>query len=128
MCIAPHQQGLFHHLYVPYEAVFILSNFLFLFLQANDYVGLVIFCIFFGMSYGMVGALQFEVLMAIVGTEKFSSAIGLVLLIEAIAVLVGPPGAGQCMEEMNMNVSLLTFNSLTHLFIFIHRTHNFHNV
>lgn len=47
------------------------------------------------MSYGMVGALQFEVLMSIVGTEKFSSAIGLVLLVEAIAVLVGPPGAGQ---------------------------------
>lgn len=65
------------------------------FLQANNYSGLVVFCIFFGMSYGMVGALQFEVLMAIVGTEKFSSAIGLVLLVEAIAVLVGPPGAGQ---------------------------------
>lgn len=47
------------------------------------------------MSYGMVGALQFEVLMAIVGTERFSSAIGLVLLLEAVAVLVGPPGAGQ---------------------------------
>lgn len=55
-----------------------------------------VFCVFFGISYGMVGALQFEVLMAIVGTEKFSSAIGLVLLMEAIAVLVGPPGAGQC--------------------------------
>lgn len=50
----------------------------------------------------MVGALQFEVLMAIVGTEKFSSAIGLVLLIEAIAVLVGPPGAGQSMEGVNV--------------------------
>lgn len=56
------------------------------------------------MSYGMVGALQFEVLMAIVGTEKFSSAIGLVLLMEAIAVLVGPPGAGQSKEGMNVNV------------------------
>lgn len=63
--------------------------------QATTYTGLVPFCIFFGISYGMVGALQFEVLMAIVGTEKFSSAIGLVLLMEAIAVLVGPPGAGQ---------------------------------
>lgn len=62
--------------------------------QAKDYPSLVVFCIFFGVSYGMVGALQFEVLMAIVGTEKFSSAIGLVLLMEAIAVLVGPPGAG----------------------------------
>ncbi|KAM9745571.1 monocarboxylate transporter 4-like [Menidia menidia] len=66
--------------------------------QANDYASLVVFCIFFGISYGMVGALQFEVLMAIVGTEKFSSAIGLVLLMEAIAVLVGPPGAGRLLD------------------------------
>lgn len=65
-----------------------------MFLQAESYTGLVFFCIFFGLSYGMVGALQFEVLMTIVGTEKFSSAIGLVLLMEAMAVLVGPPGAG----------------------------------
>ncbi|KAM6963719.1 monocarboxylate transporter 4 [Tautogolabrus adspersus] len=69
--------------------------------QATDYTGLVIFCIFFGMSYGMVGALQFEVLMAIVGTEKFPSAIGLVLLMEAIAVLVGPPGAGRLLDATN---------------------------
>lgn len=67
--------------------------------QAKDYGSLVVFCIFFGLSYGMVGALQFEVLMAIVGTEKFSSAIGLVLLMEAIAVLVGPPGAGQSVQR-----------------------------
>nr|XP_057917696.1 monocarboxylate transporter 4 [Doryrhamphus excisus]XP_057917697.1 monocarboxylate transporter 4 [Doryrhamphus excisus] len=66
--------------------------------QANTYAGLVVFCIFFGISYGMVGALQFEVLMAIVGTEKFSSAIGLVLLMEAMAVLVGPPGAGRLLD------------------------------
>ncbi|XP_054891601.1 monocarboxylate transporter 4-like [Poeciliopsis prolifica] len=66
--------------------------------QSKDYVSLVIFCIFFGISYGMVGALQFEVLMAIVGTEKFSSAIGLVLLVEAIAVLVGPPSAGRLLD------------------------------
>ncbi|XP_071330933.1 monocarboxylate transporter 4-like [Trachinotus anak] len=66
--------------------------------QAKDYTSLVVFCIFFGISYGMVGALQFEVLMAIVGTEKFSSAIGLVLLMEAIAVLVGPPGAGRLLD------------------------------
>uniref|UniRef100_A0A8C6UC24 Solute carrier family 16 member 3 n=1 Tax=Neogobius melanostomus TaxID=47308 RepID=A0A8C6UC24_9GOBI len=67
--------------------------------QASDYPTLVVFCIFFGLSYGMVGALQFEVLMAIVGTEKFSSAIGLVLLMEAIAVLVGPPGAGKLLDR-----------------------------
>ncbi|XP_029014858.1 monocarboxylate transporter 4-like [Betta splendens] len=66
--------------------------------QAKDYTSLVVFCIFFGVSYGMVGALQFEVLMAIVGTARFSSAIGLVLLMEAIAVLVGPPGAGRLLD------------------------------
>ncbi|XP_028674227.1 monocarboxylate transporter 4-like [Erpetoichthys calabaricus] len=66
--------------------------------MATDYTGLVVFCIFFGISYGMVGALQFEVLMAIVGREKFSSAIGLVLLAEAIAVLVGPPSAGRLLD------------------------------
>ncbi|XP_030646287.1 monocarboxylate transporter 4-like isoform X2 [Chanos chanos] len=65
---------------------------------SKDYASLVVFCIFFGVSYGMVGALQFEVLMAVVGTEKFSSAIGLVLLVEAAAVLVGPPSAGRLLD------------------------------
>ncbi|XP_015673014.1 monocarboxylate transporter 4 [Protobothrops mucrosquamatus] len=65
---------------------------------SSNYGGLVVFCIFFGISYGMVGALQFEVLMAIVGTQKFSSAIGLVLLAEAVAVLVGPPSAGKLLD------------------------------
>ncbi|XP_061471961.1 monocarboxylate transporter 4 isoform X2 [Rhineura floridana] len=66
--------------------------------MSYNYSGLVVFCIFFGISYGMVGALQFEVLMAIVGTQKFSSAIGLVLLAEAMAVLVGPPSAGKLLD------------------------------
>ncbi|XP_029446013.1 monocarboxylate transporter 3 [Rhinatrema bivittatum] len=66
--------------------------------KASNYTELIIFCIFFGISYGMVGALQFEVLMAIVGSQKFSSAIGLVLLIEAIAVLIGPPSAGRLVD------------------------------
>ncbi|XP_033893915.2 monocarboxylate transporter 4-like [Acipenser ruthenus] len=68
-----------------------------------DYTHLVIFCVFFGISYGMVGALQFEVLMAIVGTEKFPSAIGLVLLMEAMAVLVGPPSAGMILDATHKN-------------------------
>lgn len=61
----------------------------------TSYMGLVIFCVFFGISYGMVGALQFEVLMGIVGTGGFSSALGLVLLFEAVGVLIGPPSAGE---------------------------------
>ncbi|KAM9296820.1 monocarboxylate transporter 4 [Gastrophryne carolinensis] len=66
--------------------------------MSDSYGGLVVFCIFFGISYGMVGALQFEVLMTIVGTQKFSSAIGLVLLAEACAVLIGPPSAGKLLD------------------------------
>lgn len=69
---------------------------------ASDYGGLVVFCIFFGISYGMVGALQFEVLMAIVGTHTFSSAIGLVLLLEAIAVLIGPPSGGRLLDATHV--------------------------
>ncbi|KAG1943691.1 monocarboxylate transporter 3 [Pimephales promelas] len=67
--------------------------------KSTDYKGLVIFCMFFGLSYGMVGALQFEVLMGIVGTSSFSSALGLVLLIEALAVLIGPPSAGYLVDK-----------------------------
>uniref|UniRef100_G3SYP3 Solute carrier family 16 member 3 n=1 Tax=Loxodonta africana TaxID=9785 RepID=G3SYP3_LOXAF len=69
---------------------------------ATDYGGLVVFCVFFGISYGMVGALQFEVLMAIVGTQKFSSAIGLVLLLEAVAVLIGPPSGGKLLDATHV--------------------------
>lgn len=62
--------------------------------RARSYGTLVAFCIAFGLSYGMVGALQFEVLMATVGAPRFPSALGLVLLVEAVAVLIGPPSAG----------------------------------
>lgn len=79
---------------------------------AGDYGGLVVFCIFFGISYGMVGALQFEVLMAIVGTHKFSSAIGLVLLMEAVAVLIGPPSGGERCAPRQFPTSALPIRCL----------------
>ncbi|KAI1886723.1 hypothetical protein AGOR_G00198740 [Albula goreensis] len=66
--------------------------------NSSSYFGLVIYCIFFGLSYGMVGALQFEVLMGIVGKNDFSSALGLVLLLEAVGVLIGPPSAGRLVD------------------------------
>uniref|UniRef100_A0A2K6A3H4 Solute carrier family 16 member 8 n=1 Tax=Mandrillus leucophaeus TaxID=9568 RepID=A0A2K6A3H4_MANLE len=66
--------------------------------RARSYGALVAFCIAFGLSYGMVGALQFEVLMAAVGAPRFPSALGLVLLLEAVAVLIGPPSAGRLVD------------------------------
>ncbi|XP_072512171.1 monocarboxylate transporter 3 [Notamacropus eugenii] len=68
--------------------------------QARSYRSLVGFCVAFGVSYGMVGALQFEVLMATVGAQRFPSAIGLVLLVEAVAVLIGPPSAGRLVDSL----------------------------
>nr|XP_020752083.1 monocarboxylate transporter 3 [Odocoileus virginianus texanus] len=68
--------------------------------RARTYGALVAFCIAFGLSYGMVGALQFEVLMAAVGAPRFPSALGLVLLLEAVAVLIGPPSAGRLVDAL----------------------------
>ncbi|XP_015853307.1 monocarboxylate transporter 3 [Peromyscus maniculatus bairdii] len=68
--------------------------------RARTYGTLVAFCIAFGLSYGMVGALQFEVLMATVGAPRFPSALGLVLLVEAVAVLIGPPSAGRLVDAL----------------------------
>ncbi|XP_059039637.1 monocarboxylate transporter 3 isoform X2 [Mustela lutreola] len=68
--------------------------------RARSYGALVAFCVAFGLSYGMVGALQFEVLMAAVGSHRFPSALGLVLLVEAVAVLIGPPSAGRLVDAL----------------------------
>ncbi|XP_040844097.1 monocarboxylate transporter 3 [Ochotona curzoniae] len=68
--------------------------------RARSYSALVAFCVAFGLSYGMVGALQFEVLMATVGAPRFPSALGLVLLVEAVAVLIGPPSAGRLVDVL----------------------------
>uniref|UniRef100_A0A671DS28 Solute carrier family 16 member 8 n=1 Tax=Rhinolophus ferrumequinum TaxID=59479 RepID=A0A671DS28_RHIFE len=68
--------------------------------RARSYGALVAFCVAFGLSYGMVGALQFEVLMAAVGAHRFPSALGLVLLVEALAVLIGPPSAGRLVDAL----------------------------
>ncbi|KAJ8016744.1 hypothetical protein DPEC_G00010540 [Dallia pectoralis] len=58
------------------------------------YAGLVIYAVFFGVAFGMVCALLFEVLMDLVGAQRFSSAVGLVTIIECGPVLLGPPIAG----------------------------------
>uniref|UniRef100_A0A8C0VTJ5 Monocarboxylate transporter 3 n=1 Tax=Castor canadensis TaxID=51338 RepID=A0A8C0VTJ5_CASCN len=52
-------------------------------------------------SYGtLVAFCIFEVLMATVGAPRFPSALGLVLLVEAVAVLIGPPTAGRLVDAL----------------------------
>lgn len=62
---------------------------------ATGYTGLVVYAIFFGVAFGMVCALLFEILMDLVGAHRFSSALGLVTIIECAPVLLGPPMAGE---------------------------------
>lgn len=58
------------------------------------YSGLVVYAVFFGLAFGMVCALLFEVLMDLVGAQRFSSAVGLATIIECGPVLLGPPISG----------------------------------
>lgn len=59
------------------------------------YSGLVVYAVIFGLAFGMVCALLFEVLMDLVGAQRFSSAVGLATIIECGPVLLGPPISGK---------------------------------
>ncbi|KAM9312443.1 monocarboxylate transporter 2 [Gastrophryne carolinensis] len=61
---------------------------------ANSYTGLVIYSVFFGFAFGMVSSVLFETLSDLVGPARFSSAVGLVTIVECCPVLLGPPLAG----------------------------------
>lgn len=76
---------------------------------ANGYVGLVVYAIFFGLAFGMVSALLFEVLMDLVGAHRFSSAVGLVTIIECGPVLLGPPISGKSILETRIVLIFFLF-------------------
>uniref|UniRef100_A0A3P9DK55 Solute carrier family 16 member 7 n=1 Tax=Maylandia zebra TaxID=106582 RepID=A0A3P9DK55_9CICH len=65
---------------------------------ASGYTGLVVYAVFFGLAFGMLSALLFEVLMDLVGAPRFSTAVGLVTIIECGPVLLGPPMAGALVD------------------------------
>lgn len=63
--------------------------------------GLVVYAVFCGLEFGMLSALLFEALMDLVGARHFSSAVGLVTIIECGPVLLGSPISGlwrMCMK------------------------------
>ncbi|XP_066526167.1 monocarboxylate transporter 2 [Hoplias malabaricus] len=62
------------------------------------YTGLVVYAVIFGLAFGMVCALLFEVLMDLVGAHRFSSAVGLATIIECGPVLLGPPISGALVD------------------------------
>ncbi|XP_015822514.1 monocarboxylate transporter 1 [Nothobranchius furzeri] len=56
-----------------------------------DYTGFVVYAIFFGFAFGWLSAVLFETLMDLVGAQRFSSAVGLVTIVECAPVLLSPP-------------------------------------
>lgn len=62
---------------------------------AEDYTSLVVYAVFFGLGFGSVSSVLFETLMDLVGAQRFSSAVGLVTVVECCPVLLGPPLAGK---------------------------------
>lgn len=65
---------------------------------ATDYTGLIIYSIFLGLAFGMVCAMLFETLVDLVGAQRFSSAVGLVTIVECIPILLGPPLGGALVD------------------------------
>ncbi|XP_039721797.1 monocarboxylate transporter 2 [Pteropus medius] len=66
---------------------------------AEDYTSLVLYAVFFGLGFGSVSSVLFETLMDLVGAQRFSSAVGLVTVVECCPVLLGPPLAGKLVDE-----------------------------
>nr|XP_006628424.1 PREDICTED: monocarboxylate transporter 1 [Lepisosteus oculatus]XP_015197754.1 PREDICTED: monocarboxylate transporter 1 [Lepisosteus oculatus]XP_015197755.1 PREDICTED: monocarboxylate transporter 1 [Lepisosteus oculatus] len=62
--------------------------------QSEGYTGFVIYSIFFGFAFGWLSSVLFETLMDLVGAQRFSSAVGLVTIVECGPVLLGPPLLG----------------------------------
>ncbi|XP_051282625.1 monocarboxylate transporter 1 [Dicentrarchus labrax] len=66
-----------------------------------DYTGFVVYAIFFGFAFGWLSAVLFETLMDLVGAQRFSSAVGLVTIVECGPVLLGPPLTGSFYNYYN---------------------------
>ncbi|XP_072276893.1 monocarboxylate transporter 2-like [Pyxicephalus adspersus] len=65
---------------------------------ATTYTGLVVYSVFFGLAFGMVCSMLFETLMDLVGAKRFSSAVGLVTIVECVPLLLGPPIGGAIVD------------------------------
>lgn len=62
---------------------------------SDSYTGFVVYAIFFGFAFGWLSSVLFETLMDLVGAPRFSSAVGLVTIVECAPVLLGPPMTGK---------------------------------
>lgn len=63
--------------------------------MSTSYAGFCIYAGFFGYAFGWLSSVLFETLMDLVGAQRFSSAVGLVTIVECCPVLLGPPLLGK---------------------------------
>ncbi|XP_003793914.1 monocarboxylate transporter 1 [Otolemur garnettii] len=66
---------------------------------STTYIGLCIYAGFFGFAFGWLSSVLFETLMDLVGPQRFSSAVGLVTIVECCPVLLGPPLLGSLNDK-----------------------------
>ncbi|XP_053562628.1 monocarboxylate transporter 1 [Bombina bombina] len=62
---------------------------------STDFTGFCLYAGFFGFAFGWLSSVLFETLMDLVGAQRFSSAVGLVTIVECCPVLLGPPLLGR---------------------------------
>ncbi|CAK7297627.1 Monocarboxylate transporter 2 [Vulpes lagopus] len=60
----------------------------------SSYTGFCVYVGFLGFAFGWLSSVLFETLMDLVGPQRFSSAVGLVTIVECCPVLLGPPLLG----------------------------------
>ncbi|XP_030589804.1 monocarboxylate transporter 2-like [Archocentrus centrarchus] len=96
---------------------------------ASGYTGLAVYAVFFGLAFGMLSALLFEVLMDLVGAHRFSSAVGLATIIECGPVLLGPPISGALVDYFGdykyMYYACGVFMLVSGIFFFIMHYYNY---
>ncbi|XP_037832772.1 monocarboxylate transporter 2-like isoform X2 [Kryptolebias marmoratus] len=99
---------------------------------ASGYEGLVVYAVFYGLAFGMLSALLFEALMDLVGAHRFSSAVGLVTIIECGPVLLGPPISGALVDTFRdykyMYYACGIFMLVPGIFFFIMHYYNYKKV
>ena len=69
---------------------------------SSTYIELCIYAGFFGFAFGWLSSVLFETLMDLVGPQRFSSAVGLVTIVECCPVLLGPPVLGTVCLPISM--------------------------
>ncbi|XP_008103608.1 monocarboxylate transporter 2 isoform X1 [Anolis carolinensis] len=96
---------------------------------ATGYSGLVVYSVFFGLAFGMVCAMLFETLMDLVGASRFTSAVGLVTIVECCTILLGPPIGGTLIDTFGdykyMFIKCGSVMVLAGIFLFIMNYYNY---